>query len=314
MTWGSSFAIACFAGAFLCLPSSALADEQAAAEALFRSAREAAERADWATACERFEESHRLEPAPGTILNLAKCREELGQIASAWKRYGEVVQKLPKGDPRAAYAEERERELDPQVPRLVLRDPGACKKCQVRAGDIAVTQAMFGVPLPFDPGEVKVEIRLPGRALVSHSVRLVLGEVTELVIEPGAEEAADPTEESSESPAKDRSGGSAWTWLGFGAGASGAALATVGFTWAASEATVVNNPSNCTDDGCNQIGYDASQRGQVAVVLGWVGVGLGAVGLSVGTISLLGGDGKGQVNAVVRPNGSGGGLYLEGKL
>src|SRR6478736_2091435 len=77
------------------------AQEQAAAEALFRSAREAAARGDWVTACDRFEET------PGSVFNLAKCREELGQLASAWKRYGEVIQKLPESDARVGYAKER---------------------------------------------------------------------------------------------------------------------------------------------------------------------------------------------------------------
>src|SRR6476646_7884960 len=92
-----------------CLLAFAAAEARAdpAAEALFRSGREAVDRGDWQTACARFEESHRLEPAVGTVFNLANCREKLGQLASAWQRFREVKERLPPGDERSAVTDQR---------------------------------------------------------------------------------------------------------------------------------------------------------------------------------------------------------------
>src|SRR5687768_5789067 len=71
-------------------PSAAWARDPAAAEALYRAGRDAAKKGDWEKACAQFAESQRLDPAPGTLLNLADCEERRGLIASAWTHYTEV--------------------------------------------------------------------------------------------------------------------------------------------------------------------------------------------------------------------------------
>src|SRR5687767_4595561 len=63
----------------------------AAAEQLFTQARDLFDAGDYAAACPRFEASYKLDPALGTLLNLATCHERLGALASAWGRYREVV-------------------------------------------------------------------------------------------------------------------------------------------------------------------------------------------------------------------------------
>jgi hypothetical protein len=58
------------------------ANDSATAEALFAAGREAIRRGDYQAACPMFAESNRLDPAVGTVLNLAICEEHLGQLAS----------------------------------------------------------------------------------------------------------------------------------------------------------------------------------------------------------------------------------------
>src|SRR5580692_11189003 len=74
--------------------------DPAVADALFRKGREAAEKGDWATACPKFAESQRLDPAPGTLLNLADCEEHLGQLASAYEHFKTAVETMAPSDDR----------------------------------------------------------------------------------------------------------------------------------------------------------------------------------------------------------------------
>src|SRR5579862_5648801 len=74
------------------------ASEQAAAEALFNQARDLMAAKQYADACPKFAESERLDPAPGTLLNLATCYERNGQIASAWVTFKEAATAAHKAD------------------------------------------------------------------------------------------------------------------------------------------------------------------------------------------------------------------------
>ncbi|HSN28112.1 MAG TPA: hypothetical protein VLT45_17620, partial [Kofleriaceae bacterium] len=56
----------------------------AQAEVLFRDGRKLMGEGKYAEACAALEESQKLEAATTTLLNLASCREKLGQLATAW--------------------------------------------------------------------------------------------------------------------------------------------------------------------------------------------------------------------------------------
>src|SRR5262245_57391445 len=147
--------------------------DPAAAEALFRAGREAAERGDHRAACAKFGESNRLDPAVGTVLNIAICEEQLGRLAAAWQHYQEAIQGLPPSDDRLPLALERAKNLEQRVPRLTIRlASSAPSGTRVYRGEVELGPASFGVPLPLDPGSYVFAVEAPGREPKRFSVKL----------------------------------------------------------------------------------------------------------------------------------------------
>ena len=65
--------------------------DPAAAEALFTEGRKAFDAGDYRIACARFAESQRLDPAVGTLINLAACNEKLDNLALAWETWQQAL-------------------------------------------------------------------------------------------------------------------------------------------------------------------------------------------------------------------------------
>src|SRR4051812_46129562 len=72
-------------------------EHAAAAEALFREARDLLAAHRTSEACPKFAASQRLDPGYGTLYNLAECQQQLGQSASAWASYREAADMARKG-------------------------------------------------------------------------------------------------------------------------------------------------------------------------------------------------------------------------
>ena len=84
-----------------------------AAEALFVEGRQLFAQGDFAKACPKFEESNRLDPAVGTLLNLAACEEKAGKRAQACTHYAEVARLTQQSgqQERAKFAQEKAQNL-----------------------------------------------------------------------------------------------------------------------------------------------------------------------------------------------------------
>jgi hypothetical protein len=167
------------------------------AEVLFRDAKSLMAGGRYAEACPKLAESHRLDPAGGTLLTLALCHEREGKTASAWAEFVQAAE-MARADGRAdreAIANERAAALEPRVCRLVVRvdeQATGIGYLEVWRDGLILDRARWNVADPVDPGPHLVEARAPGKRSFRASVELV-GEGARAAIEvPMLEDLARP--------------------------------------------------------------------------------------------------------------------------
>src|SRR5690606_29980091 len=126
----------------------------AAAEVLFKEAGEFYKSGSFKEACKKLEKSQRLDPATGTLLNLARCYEKVGRSASAWIAYVEVASQARRsGQPdREQTASDSAKRLAPTLAKLTIEVPGAGQAPDLkieRNGDV-VPPSLWNVSAPVD--------------------------------------------------------------------------------------------------------------------------------------------------------------------
>lgn len=148
--------------------SGARADDPGAAQVLFDEGKAAMAAGDYAKACAKLEDSHRLQPAGGTVMYLALCREAEGKTATAWLRFNETLS-LARRDNRAdreRVAQEHLASLAPKLTKLTIVVPQAVADTHAleikRDGEI-VPRLAWGTAVPVDPGPHAITARAPGK-------------------------------------------------------------------------------------------------------------------------------------------------------
>jgi hypothetical protein len=155
-------------------PAPHAATDKVAAEALFEEGRRLVAASNFADACPKFADSERLDPSPGTLLNLANCYEKLGRSASAWATYREAASAANAAN-RADYVATAQRHaeaLAPTLARLTVTVPQAVDGLQVTRDGAPVGRGEWGVAIPIDAGTHKLEATAPGYKSWSSSVEV----------------------------------------------------------------------------------------------------------------------------------------------
>lgn len=153
----------------------ARADKITDAEQLFRRAKALMAENKYREACPLLEESERLDPQMGTLLNLAICHENIGKIASAWGEFRAVEQqaRAANREDRVKLARERAAKLEPRLSRLKIVVPPEAK---VEGLVVKVDGEEKGEPLwegfAVDPGTLTVEVSAPGKKTASLEVKV----------------------------------------------------------------------------------------------------------------------------------------------
>lgn len=135
--------------------SDSVARDPAGAEVLFQKGRLLMETGKLTEACPIFEESYRLDPAPGTLLNIAACSRLSGKTATAWGQFLEAERAfVRKGDPRrAAFAKQQAGEIEPMLAHVIVRADKPVAGLVIRRDGTTLTAAALETKLPIDPGK-----------------------------------------------------------------------------------------------------------------------------------------------------------------
>lgn len=270
-------ALALTAAALLLLSgaSAVAAPDEASAEAHFRAGRAALAQGHFAEACARFAESQRLDPAPGTLLNLGECKQQLGLFASAWEHYT-AASTLLGVDPRKELARQKLMEIEPQMSRLTLvLAPGAPAGATVVRDGSALRDAELGVAVRLDRGEHHVVVSAPGHAPRTFTLDLPTAESRTLLVEPGPSLSA-------ERPS------SALRTAGWVVGAAG--LAGLGVGIAAGVLTMQRKSlveAHCVDKRCDAEGLSAASQGKTWSTVSTAGFAAGLAGIGAGALMVV---------------------------
>ena len=156
--------------AFVLLSSSVTLAQPAGAQAetLFRQGRDLMAQGKTAEACSAFQESQRLEPAVTTLLNLAGCREKLGQIATAWGLFLDAERQTRSATTAADrqlhdVAQKRAAGLEPRMSKLQIDVPDASKieGLEIKRGEERIDAGAWNRALPVDGGTYTISATAP---------------------------------------------------------------------------------------------------------------------------------------------------------
>lgn len=260
--------------------------DSAAAQGLFDEAKALMAAGKAAEACPKFEESQRLDPGSGSLVNLAKCYEQTGRLASAWSKYLEAagVAKAAGNSGRETGARELAAALAPRVSKLVLNvaEEARLPGLEITRDGSAVGSAQWGLGIPADAGQHTVVAKAPGHKEWT-SVAVVEGEGTSTTVSvPKLDEGA-PATTGAESE-RGSSGLGTQKTLALVAGGVGVVGIGIGTVFGLktmskqSDAEKYCNGTACRDARGVSAGNEAHAAGNIATI----GVVVGAVGLAGG--------------------------------
>jgi hypothetical protein len=293
------------------------------AAALFRDGKALMDKGDFATACGKLEESQRIDPGGGTILNLALCHEKQGRIATAWAEFIEAlgIAKRDRRQGRIDLAEDHIGKLEPMLSKMTIQVPPESDDpaLQIQRDGAVVGRAAWGTPFPVDPGDHRVEATAAGKVAYRTTVTVATAPgATPMVVRipplqadavpeppappaavvavegaPGAPPgstasqvpAAAPTHPSPADHASNGSSQAVWGWAAIGLGGAGVITGTVLTVVAAGKNS--DSKDRCPRDPCDAAAVQLSRDAGHFADFATVGFGVGAAALVAGVVLLV---------------------------
>ncbi len=274
----------------------ASAQDRATAEALFREAKRLMRKKSYADACRKLEESQRLDPQDGTLLNLAVCHAREGKTASAWAEFQAALQqaRAARRKDRVRLAKREIRRLERRLSRLTIEVPPDARVpgLVVTRANSEVGEAAWGTAVPVDPGTVVVTMQAP--EFREDSIEVTLEEAEDKTITLKRLEALPPkpkpVKAEPQNPTRDAEGKSeeesrrTKRMLAYVAGGVGIAAVGVGaFFGLRALSKSRDSDDRCQGSLCDPEGLELADEADSAATVSNIAFAVGAVGIGAGT-------------------------------
>lgn len=267
-------------------------EDKAVAESLFRDGRRMMDEGKFKEACRKLEESQRLDPADGTLLNLAVCHEKEGRVATAWGEFMTALTTARRDgrSDRESLSREHIQAIEPTLPRLFIEVPQTVRVpgLKVLRNGTPLQQGAWDTAIPIDPGEVEIEAQAPDYKPWKAKLSIGLGKTDRVTIPKLVK--APPAPKPSGSafigvPPPPDSGAQKITGLVLG----GVGIAAVGVgsyfgIRASSKRSDSDNGCQVVNgkEQCSQRAVDLNEEARTSARIADVSIGLGVVALAAG--------------------------------
>jgi len=264
------------------------------ADALFNEGKQLMEQGKFVEACDKLAESDALDPAIGTLGLLATCHEQQGRLATAWREYTQTAARADAvADDRGAFARERAKALEPELPKLLVRLGGAHANAGWLRNGVLRRAEELGGPSPMDPGTYEIVARWPGKPEFRTTVTVVARKVAEVEVpNPVAPVAEKPRLTEVKPIVGPRpvpmSGQHIGAFVAGGVGLVGFGMATAFAISAASKNSAsISIQQSCKTSAACEEGKNLREQAMSAATVANVGVGIGVVGAGAAIVLAL---------------------------
>lgn len=260
----------------------------AAADAAFNEALQLMDAGDFAQACPKLEQSQKLAPASGTLLNLGDCYEQLARLPSAFRSFSKAAALAHEtGKPeRERVARQRADALRGRIALLTVVAPKSRPAgLEISVDGVSIPSSDWSSPYAVDPGTHTLDATAPGREPFRTTLPTVTGNTALTVEIPELRllaTSAPPKPEPARSTSPfDAQGVAALVSAGIGVG--GVVAGSVFGLHSMSKHD--ESDRYCTGDTCHdprgveamEDARAAGDRATLSFIIGGVGLGAGAV-------------------------------------
>ena len=241
------------------------------AQTLFKKADDLFNAHRFAEALDLFKQSYAAVPSPNSHLYIARCIKETGDLRTAYLEFQKVYDEADKrsaSEPKYAPTRDSARtERDEVAARIALvtvnvahSDPSTT----VKLGDVDVSQAEWGKPIPMNPGSVDVTIQTAGKPPTHQTVQLAAGDKKEVTLDAAPAGPAAPIEQPVAEQPTTGGGNKTLRYAGIGLAAAGVAgLVVFAITGSSSKSKFSDLQKLCGTNGpCSPI--NAAEKNDIS--------------------------------------------------